>query len=109
MSRDVWQDILDAWLRCQESWLYLEPIFNSEDIMKQMPVEGRKFNKVDRIWRNIMAKTVSDTRVLQATSQPNMLVSRCRYQQVELIRLLTERGTRENMRLRGISVCITVH
>merc|ERR1712008_148909 len=64
-----------GWLRCQESWLYLEPIFNSEDIMKQMPVEGRKFNKVDRIWRNIMAKTVSDTRVLQATSQPNMLVN----------------------------------
>ncbi|XP_059095302.1 dynein axonemal heavy chain 3-like [Tigriopus californicus] len=67
------QDILDAWLRCQESWLYLEPIFNSEDIMKQMPTEGRKFNKVDRIWRNIMAKTVADPRVLQATSQPNML------------------------------------
>ena len=67
------QDILDAWLRCQESWLYLEPIFNSEDIMKQMPVEGRKFNKVDRIWRNIMAKTVADPRVLNATNQPNML------------------------------------
>ena len=67
------QDILDAWLRCQESWLYLEPIFNSEDIMKQMPVEGRKFNKVDRIWRNIMAKTVADPHVLQATNQPNML------------------------------------
>ena len=69
------QDILDAWLRCQESWLYLEPIFNSEDIMKQMPVEGRKFNKVDRIWRNIMAKTVADPHVLQATNQPNMLVN----------------------------------
>ena len=50
--------------------------------MKQMPVEGRKFNKVDRIWRNIMAKTVSDTRVLQATSQPNMLVSQGRLELV---------------------------
>ena len=69
------QDILDAWLRCQESWLYLEPIFNSEDIMKQMPVEGRKFNKVDRIWRNIMAKTVADPHVLLATAQPNMLIN----------------------------------
>ena len=28
---------------------------------------------MDRIWRNIMAKTVADPHVLQATNQPNML------------------------------------
>ncbi|XP_056662526.1 dynein axonemal heavy chain 3 isoform X4 [Monodelphis domestica] len=67
------QEILDAWLKCQATWLYLEPIFSSEDIIAQMPEEGRKFGIVDGYWKGIMNQAVKDARVLVATDQPQML------------------------------------
>jgi dynein heavy chain len=38
--------------------MYLESIFNSEDIIAQMPEEGRKFAIVDAIWKEIMTTAV---------------------------------------------------
>lgn len=44
LSHDVYallQEILDQWLKCQGKWIYLEPIFGAEEIMKQIPKEGQ--------------------------------------------------------------------
>jgi dynein heavy chain, axonemal len=37
------QEILEVWVAVQANYLYLEPIFNSEDISKKLPSEAADF------------------------------------------------------------------
>jgi len=40
--------------------MYLEPIFGSEDIMRQLPTEARRFNDVDKYWKKVMADAFTE-------------------------------------------------
>ncbi|VDD79452.1 unnamed protein product [Mesocestoides corti] len=50
----ITQEVIEEWITCQRNWLYLEPIFTSEDITRQLPVEGKRFATMEKIWRKIM-------------------------------------------------------
>ncbi|CAF3418967.1 unnamed protein product [Rotaria socialis] len=67
------QAIIDVWLKVQANWLYLDPIFSSEDINQQMPEEGRLFSIVDRNYKDIMRHLDKDQHVMAATSLTGLL------------------------------------
>ena len=69
------QDLIDVWLKVQGVWQYLEPIFGSEDIMRQMPTEGQLFKKQDGMWRENVTKIQRDVRCLVVADIPNLLES----------------------------------
>ncbi|KAF6263196.1 dynein heavy chain 8 [Scenedesmus sp. NREL 46B-D3] len=67
------QELLDNWLTCQSTWQYLEPIFSSPDILKQMPEEGGKFTQVDTTWRDLMEAAHATPSVLALAKDPERL------------------------------------
>ena len=56
-------DTLERWVKVQMLWCSLESVFTSGDIAKQLPLESKKFSKVDKDWTKVMAKA-HDTRLV---------------------------------------------
>ncbi|KAM4652007.1 dynein axonemal heavy chain 1 [Discoglossus pictus] len=67
------QDVLDEWLTCQRSWLYLEPIFSSEDINRQLPVESKRYQTMERTWRKIMKNADENKQIISLCPDPRLL------------------------------------
>lgn len=54
------QETLDEWQACQRTWMYLESIFGSPDIVRQLPAAAKMFQAVDKSWRHIMVVTADE-------------------------------------------------
>jgi dynein heavy chain len=65
-------DIIEEIRKCQKNWMYLEPIFSSDDIQKQLPTEGPMFLGVDSYWRQIMELTEADPGLLELLDRENI-------------------------------------
>jgi len=52
--------------------MYLQPIFDSPDIMKQLPTETKRFKSVDSKWRFTLQKAFENPNILGNCSQENL-------------------------------------
>jgi dynein heavy chain len=69
----VMQDVLEEWTACQRQWLYLEPVFSSSDINKQLPTESKRFANVDKVWRKVMLSAYSKPAILEVCTDSKLL------------------------------------
>ena len=76
-------DVIEEWLQLHHNWLYLQPIFDSPDLNKQLPLEGKRFATVDKYWRATMKsaskkayaiKFCADPRILERFKEGNKLL-----------------------------------
>lgn len=67
------QVVLEEWLTCQRSWLYLEPIFSSDDINQQLPVEGKRYQQMEQTWRRIMKSAFNNRKVRATTTRKGVV------------------------------------
>ncbi|RHY33391.1 hypothetical protein DYB32_001670 [Aphanomyces invadans] len=66
-------DVLEEWMAVQRSWLYLQPIFDSPDINKQLPMEGKRFATVDKNWRQTLQAAKAKPSVLTFCNNEKLL------------------------------------
>ncbi|CAE8610871.1 unnamed protein product [Polarella glacialis] len=66
-------ETLEEWLKCQKAWMYLQPIFDSDDIMRQLPTEGKRFKHVDASWRQEMINTRENPKIIDICATEGLL------------------------------------
>ncbi|KAL4479549.1 hypothetical protein ABPG72_018535, partial [Tetrahymena utriculariae] len=57
-------DTLDMWIKVQKLWTSLEPVFTGGDIARQMPLQAKQFQSIDKNWMKIMEKAVETKKVI---------------------------------------------
>lgn len=50
-------DILEEWAKLQINWMYLQPIFDSPDIAKQLHKESKIFKTTDVFWKTVISRS----------------------------------------------------
>lgn len=63
-------DVVEMWLVVQNMWIYMEAVFSGGDIVKQLPLEAKRFNQIDKAFLKMVSAAV-ETRHVRIARFPN--------------------------------------
>ncbi|KAF3695797.1 Dynein heavy chain 10, axonemal Axonemal beta dynein heavy chain 10 Ciliary dynein heavy chain 10 [Channa argus] len=66
-------ETIEVWLLVQRKWMYLESIFIGGDISSQLPEEAKKFDNIDKRFKEIMSDAVKRPDIKRCCLIPNRL------------------------------------
>uniref|UniRef100_A0A7N6BU42 AAA+ ATPase domain-containing protein n=1 Tax=Anabas testudineus TaxID=64144 RepID=A0A7N6BU42_ANATE len=66
-------ETIEVWLLVQRKWMYLESIFIGGDIRSQLPEEAKKFDNIDKKFKEIISDTVKGPNIKRCCLIPNRL------------------------------------
>ena len=80
-------EIIEQWVVVQNYWMYMEAVFSSGDISKQLPQESKRFSAIDKNYMKIMTKAFETPNVVQCCCSNDLLKNLLPYlnEQLELV------------------------
>ncbi|XP_014229978.1 dynein beta chain, ciliary-like [Trichogramma pretiosum] len=68
--------VIGVWFEVQRTWAHLESIFlGSEDIRSQLPEDSKRFEMIDRQFKELLRMMTSDLNIVKGTNKPRLLES----------------------------------
>jgi dynein heavy chain len=67
------QEACEIWVKVQQAYVYLVPVFNSEDIRTHMANEAGEFKKIQNLWEELMTQVAENLNVTSIKQIPNLL------------------------------------
>ena len=66
-------DVLEEWMKVQADWMYLQPIFESKDIAKQLADESKKFGNINKFWKREMGAIIKSPNTMKTCLKEGLL------------------------------------
>ncbi|XP_030760043.1 dynein beta chain, ciliary-like isoform X2 [Sitophilus oryzae] len=65
--------VIQVYFEVQRKWMYLESIFiGSEDIRSQLPEDSKRFDRIDREFKDVLSEMLKTPNIVKATNKPGL-------------------------------------